>query len=457
MKKQTGKILIIDDNEELLVALKIFLSPHFQEVRTEKNPNLINSLMRTDSWDVVLLDMNFSAGVHTGNEGIYWMRRILDLDPAATIVLITAYGDVDLAVKSLKEGAADFIQKSWDESKVLSTILAAYKLRQSKIEIKSLKNKQRHLNDKIGQVRQACLGISEAMRNIMDTIDKVASTEANILILGENGTGKEVLARELHNRSLRSKEIFVNVDLSTISETLFESEMFGHTKGAFTDAHSDRVGRFEIASGGTLFLDEIGNLPMSQQTKLLSTLQNREITRVGSDLPVAINIRLVCATNKPLLSMINENNFREDLLYRINTIQIEIPPLRERPEDIPVFADYFLKDYADKYSKGPLKITKDAYDYLTQHPWFGNIRELKHSIEKAVIMSDDKMLKADSFFTDPKSRPLTLTDDNFNLAENERILVTRALKKCKGNISLTAKRLGINRSTLYEKMKKYEI
>ncbi|MBP6979175.1 MAG: sigma-54-dependent Fis family transcriptional regulator [Lentimicrobiaceae bacterium] len=455
--KPAGKVLIVDDNQELLIALKLFLSPYFKRIQTEKNPNLIPDLIRREAYDVVLLDMNFNAGVHSGNEGLFWMKKILEYDPSATIVFITAYGDVELAVKAIKEGAADFIQKSWEESKILSTILAAYKLRLSKLEINNLKNKQRHLSENIGKGQPVMIGRSPVMQHISETIDKVAKTEASILILGENGTGKEVVAREIHRKSNRSGEIFVNVDISALSETLFESELFGHVKGAFTDAKTDRAGRFEIASGGTLFLDEIGNLPIHLQTKLLSAIQNREITRIGSDIPVPVDIRLISATNRSLYTMAEEGSFRQDLLYRINTIQIDLPPLRERIEDIPLLVEYFLKEYSDKYGKGPFEVTKNAYESLMKHPWYGNIRELRHTIEKTVIMSEGAYLRAEDFFTDKRSKTAAPGPGSDNLAENEKYLIIRTLEKYNGNISMTAKKLGINRSTLYEKMKKYEI
>ena len=357
----------------------------------------------------------------------------------------------------MKEGAADFIQKSWDENKILSTILGAYKLRQSKLEIRKLKNKQLHLCEKISLENKSCKGISPAMQTINETIQKVAKTEANILILGENGTGKEIIAREIHLLSKRSKEIFVNVDLSALSETLFESELFGHVKGSFTDAKADRAGRFEIASGGTLFLDEIGNLSLQQQSKLLSAVQNKEITRIGSDRTITVDIRLITATNKSLYKMVEENTFREDLLYRINTIQIEMPPLRERMDDIPILADYFIKKFSEKYGKGPFSVSTTAYESLKKHSWYGNIRELKHLMEKTVIMNDGPELKAADFFSEKKPAFRIPGADTYNLAENEKQLIIKALDQYKGNVSLTSKNLGINRSTLYEKMKKYDI
>ena len=456
MTKKTGKILIIDDNEELLIALKLILSPHFLDIVTKKNPNLIPALIRENTFDVIILDMNFSAGIQTGNEGIFWMNKILEQDPSATIVFITAFGDVELAVKSLKEGVTDFIQKSWDQQKILSTILSAYKHRQSKLEITNLRNKQKHLKEKIESDYNLCIGDSPTMQEVFVTIGKIAKTDVNILILGENGTGKEVIAREIHRKSNRADEIFVSVDVGALSETLFESELFGHKKGAFTDASEDKPGRFEIASGSTLFLDEIGNLSLSLQSKLLSAIQNHEITPLGSNTPIPVNIRLICATNQPITEMVRKGNFREDLMYRINTVQIEIPPLRERVEDIPVLSRFFLDQYINKYKKKRLILSPATLKVLQKHRWPGNIREFQHVIEKAVILTDSNVIEPENLLLQSRKilhdKPVL-----FNLSENEKELIKLALEKFRGNISLTAKELGINRSTLYEKIQKYEL
>ncbi len=456
MVKKKGKILIIDDNEELLIALKLILFPHFQDIITKKNPILIPALIRENTFDVILLDMNFSAGIQTGNEGIFWMNKILEHDPSATIVLITAYGDVELAVKSLKEGATDFIQKSWDQQKILSTILSAYKHRQSKLEITNLRNKQKHLKEKIESDYNICIGASPTMQEVFVTIGKIAKTDVNILLLGENGTGKEVIAREIHRKSNRAAEIFVNVDVGALSENLFESELFGHKKGAFTDAIEDKPGRFEIASGSTLFLDEIGNLSLSLQSKLLSAIQNHEITPLGSNTPIPVNIRLICATNQPIIEMVSNGHFREDLMYRINTVQIKIPPLRERVEDITVLSQFFLNQYLDKYKKKRLILSSATLKALQKHRWPGNVRELQHVIEKAVILTDSKKIEPENLLLQSRKilhdKPVL-----FNLSENEKELIRLALEKFRGNISLTAKELGINRSTLYEKIQKYEL
>jgi DNA-binding NtrC family response regulator len=456
MTKYNGNILIIDDNKELLSALKMYLEQYFEKVHTESNPNTIPSLLREQSFDIILLDMNFKAGVSSGNEGIYWLHQIHEIDPDVSVLFITAYGDVELAVKSLKEGAADFIQKSWDEEKILSTVISAYKLRQSKLEIKQLKKQQKHLTEETNREKKMFICHSEPMQRVYQMVEKVAATDANILITGENGTGKEVIAREIHSRSKRRDKIFVNVDLGAITANLFESELFGHCKGAFTDAKNDRTGRFEIASGGTLFLDEIGNLPLNLQTKLLSALQTRAISRMGENKSIPVDIRLISATNQPLFDMVENKQFREDLLYRINTIRIDIPPLRERPEDIPDMAEFFFEQFREKYQKNHLHINKQEADKLKRHNWPGNIRELQHAVEKAVILSEESSIKADLILPD-KTLTHHATPETFNLEENEKRIIEEALQKHRGNISLTAEKLGINRSTLYAKMNKYDL
>ncbi|MBW1612486.1 MAG: sigma-54-dependent Fis family transcriptional regulator [Deltaproteobacteria bacterium] len=455
MKKLDCKILIVDDNEELLEAFEMFLSPHFKIIETLRKPDMAPARHRSKNFDIILLDMNFKAGINTGNEGIYWMNKILEQDPQATIVFITAYGDIELAVKTIKEGAADFIQKSWDENKILATLINAYKQRQSKLEIKKLKQKQKHLNEKVNKPANLVLGKSPAMEKIFVVIDRVAETDANILLLGENGTGKEVIAREIHRRSVRSGDIFVNVDLGSLNENLFESELFGFKKGSFTGANEDRSGRFEIASGGTLFLDEIANIPLHLQAKLLSVVQNQEVIPVGSSQSTSFNTRLICATNADLNKMVEDNLFREDLLYRINTIQLVIPPLRERPEDIPELANYFLSKFSDKYNKAIQSIDKKALKLLTGNIWKGNVRELEHVVEKAVILCDGDVLTTRDFYYTHSNTQAFLSADNFNLTDHERNVIIKALDRYSGNLTKTAQKLGINRSTLYEKIKKY--
>ncbi len=456
MTKTKGKILIVDDNEELLIALKMILTPHFAVITTEKNPNRIPSLLEKDAYDIILLDMNFRAGVNTGNEGIFWMHKIFEQDSAVTIVFITAFGDIELAVKAMKEGAADFIQKSWDQEKILSTILSAYQLRLSKLEISRLKSKQKHLKESIDRDFHFCPGVSKAMKEVIQIVDKVSKTDANILLLGESGTGKEVIAREIHNRSARSEEMFVGVDLGSLSETLFESELFGHTKGAFTDAVDDKPGRFEIASGGTLFLDEIGNLSLPLQSKILAAIQNKEVVPLGSNSPIQVDIRLISATNRQLFEMVQLGEFREDLIYRINTVQIEIPPLRKRPEDIPELANFFLVQFQQTHHRMNLHIGKNALKSLQEYPWPGNTRELKHVIENAVIFCETNTIgKNDLHFIE--NRKELQKPETYSLEQNEKYLIIKALQKNKGNISSTAKVLEINRSTLYEKIRKYGI
>ncbi len=453
MKK--GKILVVDDNEEILIALKFFLSEHFTTVVTEKNPNKIPEYIRSENFDLYILDMNFKTGQDTGNEGIYWMREILKADPEAVVIFITAYGDVELSVKAIKQGATDFIQKPWDDEKLLGTILSAYKLRKSRVEIRQLKQQQQHISDVIAKGHSFFVGKSEAMKRVWDTIKKVAKTDANVLILGENGTGKELIAREIHYQSHRAKGLFVKVDVAALSPSLVESELFGHKKGAFTDAREDRAGRFEVANRSSLFLDEIGNIPPNLQSKLLSVLQNREITRIGDNKSIPVDIRLISATNKLLYEMAGSSEFREDLLYRINTIQIDVPPLRERQEDIPPLLELFLKKYAEKYQKPLPGFGKKIVEKLQKHSWPGNIREFEHVVEKAVILSDSTKLNTTDFIF-PGQR-MGSEVKTLNLENNEKYLIAKAIRKLDGNYSLAARELGITRKTLYNKLKKYDL
>ena len=452
-----GKLLIIDDNEELLFAFKLCFDTHFAKIDTIKNPNLLLSKLDDEVYDVYMLDMNFKAGINSGNEGLYWLKRILEFDPNACVVLITAYGDVELAVKAMKDGAVDFVQKSWDEFKILSTLLAAYKLRLSKLEIKGLKEKQKQINHQINKNSQFVRGKSDAMKMVFKTLDKVAKTEANILLVGENGTGKEVIARETHLQSKRKDQVFVHLDLGALSESLFESELFGYKKGAFTDAKEDRMGRFELASGGTLFLDEIGNVPIHLQTKLLTAIQCKQIVPLGGNSPVDVDVRIIAATNSNLHEMVAEGTFREDLLYRLNTIMIELPPLRKRLEDIPDLADFFLQKYAALYQKEIVFFEKSAITKLAQYTWPGNIREFQHIIEKSVILSDTEKLSASDILIGEGGMSSKRPIDSFKLTDNEKLLIEQAIKHTGGNMSLAAKELGINRSTLYDKIKKYDI
>jgi DNA-binding NtrC family response regulator len=451
---EEGKILIIDDNEGILKSLRYALKFEFRTVKTTRTPNQIPSLLQTEKFDVILLDMNFSAGVNTGNEGIYWLREILKLDPEVVVVLITAYGDVELAVRAIREGAVDFIVKPWDPEKLISTLKAAFKLSLSKKEVLKLKSAQEHLKEDISREFGPIIGESAKFRQTMDLVIKSAPTDANVLLLGENGTGKEILAREIHRNSDRSGEVFISVDMSSLSESLIESELFGHKKGSFTDAQEDRVGRFESASGGTLFLDEIGNIPISVQAKLLTVLQNRIIYRVGSNKPIPVDIRLITATNKSIRGLVTDNYFREDLYYRINTIEIQLPPLRDRQEDILLLAEHFLHLYKKKYVKPLLKINSTAMDKLKSYSWPGNIRELRHTIEKAVILSEGNTLTADDFLLSVDHSD-GMEAETLNLDEVEISTIMKALKKYQGNLSKTATELGITRKTLYSKIEKY--
>lgn len=457
MDKRSGNILIVDDNEEILIALKILLSSHFRRVDTESVPDRLMPLLKNRKFDLILLDMNFRAGMQTGNEGFYWMQKVREIDRDVPVIFITAYGDVELAIRSLKDGACDFIQKSWDENKILSTIMAAFRLGQSRQEVNRLKDREQHFTNSISRDFTLVKGDSEVMNVIYELINKTAVTDANVLITGESGTGKEVIAREIHRRSERSGEIFMAVDLGALQENLFESELFGHRKGAFTDAYEDKPGRIELASGGTLFFDEIANLPLNLQSKLLTVLQNKTITRLGENVPRSVDFRLITATNQSLDQQVKNENFREDLLYRIKTIEIEISPLRQRKEDIFPLAGYFLSEYSLKYNKEYLKISGQALNKLTRYNWPGNVRELQHTIEKAVILSSGKQLRSSDFHFDTRGISEERRKRSFNLEENEKNIILNALNTFNWNRSRTSEELGINRSTLYEKIKKYEL
>ncbi len=452
-----SKLLIVDDHKPVLKALTQLLEQEFEEVMAIANPNQIPSLIEEENFDVILLDMNFSAGINTGNEGIYWLNRILKTDPLAVVVMITAYGDVELAVKAMKEGAIDFVLKPWDNEKLIATLQSAYKLRRSKIEITNYQKKQSHLVEEIDKPFNQLIGSSPAFMKVLNEVGKVAKTDANILILGENGTGKELIAREIHRESKRSKELLINVDLGAITETLFESEMFGHVKGAFTDAKTDRTGRFEIASGGTLFLDEIGNLPLSMQAKLLTAINNKEIYKVGASKPMPVDIRLICATNKDVKSLVENNLFREDLYYRINTIEIILPPLRERKEDIEILAEHFLQEYATKYHKPLLRFNAKAIDKLHKYHWPGNIRELRHAVEKAVILTDSDIITQEDFLLTSPSKNAFISNKSMSFAELEKQAIINALENNQGNVLKAAKELGLARQTLYNKIEKYNL
>ncbi|HSI76738.1 MAG TPA: sigma-54 dependent transcriptional regulator [Lunatimonas sp.] len=456
-ENKLGSILIVDDNEDLLFAAKMLLKKHAKEVTIEKDPRKIPFLINNYSYDVILLDMNFTEDTTSGKEGFHWLKQIKEIEPKAVVILITAFGDVEMAVQALKEGATDFILKPWQNEKLLATLSAAVKLKESYNEVEKLSKKQKQLQSELKKPFNDIIGNSASMKNVFSIIDKVAKTDANVLILGENGTGKELIARAIHDRSHRNDEIFVTVDMGAITESLFESELFGHKKGSFTDAKEDRAGRFEVADNGTLFLDEIGNLNMPLQSKLLTVLQRREVTRIGTNKSIPVDIRLICATNMPLHEMILENGFRQDLLYRINTVEIFLPPLRERLDDIPLLANHFLKAYANKYRKNFNGFKSSAMQLLQHYSWPGNIRELQHAIERAIIMSEgDELDSRDFFFLSAKpSHDKITTSHTYNLDEVEKNMVQKAIDKNGGNISKAAKDLGLTRASLYRRLEKY--
>ena len=451
-----GKILAVDDNEDILFSLRLLLKPHVEKIVTANTVTSIPELLKNEDFDVILLDMNFTKDAISGQEGFFWLKKILEFDPDAVVLFITAYGDVEKSVRAIKEGASDFILKPWQNEKLLATLNSALNLRKSKKEIEQLKSRAKAINNMMNRAFKDFIGNSTEMQKVYTSISKVAATDASVLILGENGTGKELVARALHNNSSRVDEAFISVDLTSISESLFESELFGHTKGSFTDAKVDRPGRFEIASGGTLFLDEIGNLPMPLQAKILTMLERREVTRVGSNKPIPIDIRLICATNMPLHQMIEEGKFRQDLLYRINTVEIDLPPLRQRYGDIPLLAIHFFNIYSKKYKKPLRGFTKDAMKRLEEAGWPGNVRELQHVIERAVIMTEAEWISPN----DLQMRSINKTSDeleldNYDLDKVEKTIILKVMKMYQGNISKAAGELGLTRTSLYRRMEKY--
>jgi len=446
--KKDKKLLVIDDDTDVLSTARMFLKQFFLQVDTEKDPTQINSLVSRGRYDLILLDMNFRRGEHNGREGLYWLERILTIAPHTVVVLITAYGDIELAVEAMRLGAADFVLKPWKNAKLLDSIN------------KALSKQGGQKSTKLKPAPPQMIAQSTAMLQVLDMIDKVAATDANVLILGENGTGKALVAQALHQKSLRRQGPLVSVDMGAIPENLVESELFGHQKGAFTDAYQDKAGKFEAAEGGTLFLDEIGNLPPSQQVKLLSVLQNRSFSRVGSNVSTPLNIRLICATNMSLYDMAKENeSFRQDLLYRINTVEIVVPSLRNRKEDIPLLGAHFLKIYGEKYSKPYVKLSAAATKKLQRYNWPGNVRELQHAIERAVILSQDDSLQAEDFVLSQIDKPMhnvNLSDDQpQTLDDNERLFIQKALARNHGNVTHTAKELGLTRTALYRRLDKY--
>jgi DNA-binding NtrC family response regulator len=450
MNLKQANILVLDDDRDVLTAMELLLKKEVKNVLTERNPENLLALLKKNAFDLVLLDMNFTASINTGNEGIYWLKKIRESKIPTSVIMITAYADIDLAIRSLKEGASDFIVKPWNNQKLIETVEETLRKKDSS----TAKTSTEHYDE------YGLLGESEVMKEIFNKIEKVAPTDANILIIGENGTGKDLIARAIHQRSLRARQPYVKVDVGSLTESLFESELFGHKKGAFTDAREDRAGRFEAADNGTLFLDEIGNITLQQQAKLLTALQNRQITRLGTNTGIPVNIRLICATNLPLSELANENKFRKDLIYRINTVEILVPPLRSRSSDIELLAKHFLKFYGDKYFKKDIQLSAKALDKLRDYNYPGNVRELQYIIERAVIMADNDILQpGDLIFSPLESGAKTETDmeTETKLSAIEKQTILRVIEKNNGNITKAAKELGITRTALYRRLSKYEI
>lgn len=449
-----GSIVVVDDNKNVLNTLRILLSNYLKDIYLLSTPNALLTTLREKSPDIVLLDMNYSAGINTGNEGLFWLSEIKKTAPETPVVLFTAYADIELAVAALKNGAIDFIVKPWDNAKLIATLQSAYALSQSRKEVKKLREKQNILNTELTKDEDICWGKSKVMQDLLSVIKKVAPTDANVLITGENGTGKEIIAKAIHNYSVRNNETLVTVDMGAITDSLFESEIFGHVKGAFTDAKGDRAGKFEAADKGSLFLDEIGNLSTPLQSKLLTILQSRTVVRVGSNKAIDVDVRLICATNANLDQSVNDGVFREDLLYRINTIHIEVPALRERKTDILDLANFFLKRFAAKYNKQELRFSENALKVLADYSWPGNVRELQHTIEKAVILSDKPTLEVTDFSMKTiDSKEVVL--ESMTIEEMEKRLIEKSMKKNDNNISAVSQELGITRPTLYSKLNKY--
>ncbi|MGF1669120.1 MAG: sigma-54-dependent transcriptional regulator [Balneolaceae bacterium] len=452
---KTGNVLIIDDDADVLNAARLLLKQYVEKVDVEKNPRYLPELLESNEYDLLLLDMNFTGDFSSGREGFKWMGEVKKIDPALSVILITAYGDVEKAVKAMRYGAADFVLKPWQNEKLIATVKNAINLTRGNRQINTLQAQKMQLGSQLDQHYQSMIGRSDAMQRVFKTIEKVAATDASILILGENGTGKELVARALHRRSARKEDVFITVDMGAIPENLHESELFGHIKGAFTGAVQDKTGRFEIASGGTLFLDEIGNTPLTLQSKILSALESRQIIRVGSTSPKKIDVRLISATNSDIHQMVSEGEFRQDLLYRINTIEIKIPPLRDRVEDIPLLASHFLKEYVLKYNKEISGISGHALSKLKNYAWPGNVREFQHAMERAVILAESKQLESDDFLLEKENQESIKKPENMKLDELERFAVQKALKNNEGNITKAAEELGLTRASLYRRMEKY--
>jgi two-component system response regulator HydG len=453
MSLKNASVLIVDDDPDVLTAVRLLLKTETSTVVTEKNPENIRSLVAKQPFDIILLDMNFNSSINTGNEGLFWLKKLKEFGSNAAVIMITAYGDIDLAVRSLKEGAIDFVVKPWHNEKLIITIKEALRKKEANI------GSTGYVSQADSIIGSELIGESEAMQQIFYKIEKIAPTDANILILGENGTGKDLIAKAIHQQSLRADKPYIKVDVGALTETLFESELFGHKKGAFTDAREDRVGLFETASGGTLFLDEIGNISLHQQAKLLSVLQNRKITRIGTNQPIPIDIRLICATNMPLSELANESRFRKDLIYRINTVEIIVPPLRKRGNDIELLAKHFVRIYSKKYLKSSDDFDAKALEKLRSYHYPGNVRELQYTIERAVIMAENDVLHAGDLIFSPIESPKEMHDepDEFNLSQVEKNTILKVIEKHNGNISKAAKELGLTRTALYRRLSKDDI
>lgn len=456
MPKVPSNVLIVDDDELVSLSIKLLLDPHFQKVVSCRTPERIPAMLRSEAIDVLLLDMNFRPGETSGSEGLFWLRKVLNDAADVQVVLMTAYADIQVAIDALKEGALDFIVKPWQNEKLLATVRTAALVNQEKRKVRQLRYQRKGILAAFDKQYEPLRGEAESIREIKKTIAKVAPTDAAVLILGENGAGKEVIAREIHRQSLRHDEVFMSVDLGALSDTLFESELFGHRKGAFTDAREDRIGRFEAAAGGTLFLDEIGNVPLHLQVKLLTAIQQKSIVRLGTNEPIPVDVRIICATNTDLRKMATQGAFREDLLYRINTVEINVPPLRDRTEDVADLAEYFLERFNSKYYKR-LMFHPDIFDELKKYRWPGNIRELQHAVERAVIMAEKDMLDASDFSVLRKSDDADFTFEQLNLEKLEAWAVRKAIAKHHGNISHAADELGISRGAIYRRIEKYGI
>lgn len=453
--KHKAKILILDDDMHVLLSLRILLEQHYHDVRAINHPMQIDTALEENDFDVVVLDMNFKPGIASGQDGLVILQKIKKSSPTTKVILITAYGDIELAVEAMRLGGFDFIIKPWQNEKLLNSVAAALQLKRSEERVSQLEAREEVLKDMLDATFNEIIGESAAIQAVFDQIEKVAKTNANVLITGENGTGKELVARAIHKRSARASNVFMNVDMGAISESLFESELFGHLKGAFTDAHQDRIGKLEAAQGGTVFLDEIGNLVPTLQAKLLRVIQDQKVTRVGDNKEVSLDIRFICATNANLTQMVQEEDFRQDLLFRINTIEIKLPPLRERLEDIELLAKHFIDRYKVKYGKKGLFVTDSIYSRLKKYDWPGNIRELEHCIERGIIMSDGKQLLVGDLNLSNENSSSDVPFSSFDLEEIESWAISSAIRKHQGNISHAAKELGLSRGAMYRRMEKY--